>query len=1028
MSNPASTEQTTTGSVMVIGGGIAGIQASLDLADSGFFVYLLEKRGAIGGAMAQLDKTFPTNDCSMCILAPKLVECGRHLNIQLMTLSEALDVVGQEGDFTVTVKEHPRYLDMDKCISCGACAAACPITVADEHNSNTSKRKAIYVQYAQAVPNKYLIDPHSCIRLNNTGQCSACAKACPAGAIHFNDSETVHKIKVGSIIMAPGFQLFDPAKNEIWGYGNANVITSMQMERYLSASGPTQGRLVRPSDNEPAQKIAFLQCVGSRDHNTCGNGYCSSICCMSAIKEAMLAKEHVPDLEVSIFFMDIRAHGKDFDRYYENARNTKGINFIRSRVHGVEQAGADDNLRLHYINDQGFQVDEEYDLVVLSVGLEMPEPVIKLADKMGIHLTPDRFASTSSFMPVLTSQKGIYSCGCFGGPRDVSQSVIGGSAAAAGAAQILAAVRHSLTKKINFPSEQDVSKQSPRVGIFVCHCGNNIAGVVDVAAVADYAATLPHVVHVERNLFSCSQDTQEQITECIRTNGLNRIVVAACTPRTHEQLFRETLKAAGINEYLIEMANIRNQTSWVHTNEPEQATQKAKDLVRMAVAKVTPQVPLHKLSVPIIQSALVIGGGLAGMTSALNLAEQGFKVNLIEKTDHLGGNAMHLYRTWTGEHVPPFLAKLENAINEQRNITLYRKATVHSFSGYIGNFSTVIKTGTGRKKTIKHGAGIMAVGGKRLLPNEYGYGSLPGVLASVEFDKLHIHNGVQVSKAKTFVFIQCVGSRDADRPYCSKVCCTHSVQSGIKLKKEDPTRQVYILYREMRTYGQRERLYKQARELGVVFINYEMHGKPKVKGDKKGLQVEVCDHVLHTPFRINADMVILASAILPNPDGGLLGRQFKIPLDADGFFQEAHAKMRPLDCATEGMFVAGMAHSPKPIEESIAQALGAAARVATILSKQEISLDAVIADVIPEYCDGCGLCIDVCPYHALGLVEETDSKGEIHKLAVINRALCKGCGICQGTCPTRGIAVAGFTYEQLSAQVEAALAEPGVDQ
>jgi len=442
-------------------------------------------------------------------------------------------------------------------------------------------------------------------------------------------------------------------------------------------------------------------------------------------------------------------------------------------------------------------------------------------------------------MPVLTSQKGVYTCGSFSNPKDISQSVISGSAAAAGVAQSLADSRHSLTKKLNFPPEQDISNQTPRIGIFICHCGNNIAATVDVVAVADYAATLPHVTLVEHNQFSCSQDSQELMIERIRENGLNRIVVAACTPCTHEQFFRDTLKVAGINEYLFEMANIRNQDSWVHTSEPEKATGKAKDLVRMAIVKVMLQVPLHKLNVPITPSVLVIGGGLAGMTSALSLAKQGFKVDLVEKADHLGGNAMHLYRTWTGEHVPPFLAELDKSINEHSNITLHKQATILSFSGYVGNFTTIIKTDKGRKKSIKHGAGIIAVGGKRLLPNEYGYGILPGVLASVEFDKLHIHSGVQISKARTFVFIQCVGSRDSDRPYCSKVCCTHSVQSSIKLKKEDPARQVYILYREMRTYGQRERLYKQARELGVVFINYELHGKPKVSSDKEGLQVEV---------------------------------------------------------------------------------------------------------------------------------------------------------------------------------------------
>lgn len=942
-----------------------------------------------------------------------------------MTLSEVMDVEGSEGNFSVTIKESPRYVDMDKCIACGECAAKCPKKVTDEYNAGTGKRKAIYVKYSQAVPLKYQIDPENCIYLNKPGRCGACAKVCPADAINFEDQEKIHEIQVGSIIMAPGFQTFDPQKAGIWGYGKyPNVVTTMQLERYCSATGPTEGHLLRPSDGKPARKVAFLQCIGSRDENKCGNGYCSSVCCMYAIKEAVIAKDHAPGLETTIFFMDMRTHGKDFDRYYEKAKQDAGVRFIRSRVHGVEPVNAAGDLRVHYINEDGRQIEEFYDMVVLSVGLETPKPVVELANNLGIAMTGGNFAQTSNFLPVLTSKPGIFTCGTFAGPKDIPQSVMEGSAAAAGAAQLLSDARGKLTREQTFPQERDVSGEDPAVGVFVCHCGSNIAGVVDVEAVADYAATLPGVTYVERNLFSCSQDTQDQMAARIREKGLNRIVVAACTPRTHEPLFRETLKEAGINEYLFEMANIRNQNSWVHAAEPELATQKAKDLIRMAVAKVLPQTPLYQLSVNVNQSALVIGGGLAGMTAALNLADQGYPVHLVEKTDQLCGFARRLDHTWQGEDIQPQLAKLTDRITGHSNITLHMESEVTGVEGFIGNFTSTLQAKDGATVSIEHGAGVIATGGKRYRPvGEYGYGKLKGVYTGIEFDVARRAGDKNTRAAKSVVFIQCVGSRQTDRLYCSKVCCTHSIATAIKLKREDPARDVYILYRDIRSYGERETLYKQARKMGVIFINYELHGMPEVTRDKeKGLRVKVMDHVLHRSVSIQADAVVLAEAILANPDAGKIGTLFKLPVDSDGFFQEAHAKLRPVDFSTEGLFVAGLAHYPKPIEESIAQAMAAASRAATVLSKQSINLEAIKAVVVEENCDGCALCIDVCPFHAISLTETTAPDGSVSKRVAVNKAKCKGCGLCQGTCPKRGIDVAGFTLEQIRKQVVAALA------
>ncbi len=938
-----------------------------------------------------------------------------------MTLSEVTKIDGTAGNFNVTVKEAPRYVDMDKCIACGACTEKCPKKVDSEYDAATGKRKAIYVKYAQAVPLKYQIDPNSCIRLKKPGACGFCEKVCDAGAINFDDTEKLHEVNVGAVVLAPGFEAFDPTDAAVWGYGiNPNVITSLQLERYLSASGPTEGHLIRPSDKKPARKIAFLQCIGSRDENLCNNGYCSSVCCMYAIKEAVIAQDHVPGLQTSIFYMDMRTHGKEFDKYLERAKTESGVRFVRCRVNGVETEGNGGDCRLRYVNEEGRQVEEFYDLVVLSVGLQTPKHVLELAKTADIQLTADNFSATSDFNPVQTSREGIFTCGAIAGPKDIPLSVVEGSAAAAAVADLLAPSRNELTSEPTFPEEKDISKEDPRIGIFVCHCGSNIAGIVNVEAVEEYAATLPGVVYVERNLFSCSQDTQDMITKRILEQNLNRIVIAACTPRTHEPLFRETLKAAGLNEYLVEMANIRNHNSWVH-DDPKAATSKAKDLVRMAAAKVTYGSSLQPVSVSIDQKSLVIGGGVAGMTSALNLAEQGFNVHLVEQTDTLGGNAVHLKHTWAGEHIPSQVAKMIDKVSSHDKIHIHKECEVISAEGFVGNFRSKIQMKDGSKTTIEHGAAIVATGGEAFIPEEYNYDSITCVVTSVQFDKLHELKEKHVKNAKRFVFIQCVGSREGDNMYCSKVCCTHSVQSAISLKKENPDRKVYILYRDMRTYGERENLYKQARQLGVIFINYELHGKPKVTDNGNVIDVEVWDHVLHMPMKIETDFVVLATAIRPQEDAADFGKLYKVPVDGDGFFQEAHAKLRPVDFSTDGMFVAGLAHYPKPLEESVSQALAASARAATLLSKSSISLDAIKAVVDKDMCDGCALCVDVCPYNAITLVE--NGQGEIKdKIVNINKAQCKGCGLCQGTCPKRGVYVSGFTMKQISAQIQAALA------
>jgi heterodisulfide reductase subunit A2 len=909
---------------------------------------------------------------------------------------------------------------MEKCIACGLCAEKCPKKVSSEFNEGLDKRKAAYIDYGQAVPLKYVIDEENCIYFQK-GKCRACEKYCPTGAVNFEDKPQIVTMNVGSIIATSGFKPFDPSVYDMFGYKtNPDVVTGMEYERLLSASGPCMGHLTRPSDGKEPQKIAWLQCVGSRNINQCDNGYCSSVCCMYAIKQAMVTAEHTSGgMETTIFYMDMRTHGKEFENYY-NLAQEKGIKFNRARVHtAYPNPEGGGGVLLEYMDDAtGELVREPFDMFVLSVGLETSEAGKQLANTLGVAMDKYNFAKTDSFSPVATSVPGIFACGAFQGPKDIPQSVAEASSAAAGAASFLTEVKGSLAKEKTFPPEVDVTGDEPRIGVFVCSCGINIAGVVDVKDVVEYAKGLPNVAFVENNLFSCSQDTQVMISEKIKENNLNRIVVAACTPRTHEPLFRETLKEAGLNEYLFEMANIRNQNSWVHQKEAEKATSKAKDQVRMAVAKAGMLNPLEKLSINVNQKALVVGGGVAGMNAALGLAEQGYQTVLVEKSNVLGGNALALNKTWKGEEIRPYVESLISKVESNPNITIYKNAKLVSNHGAVGDFVSEIEVG-GQRKEISYGAAVVCTGGKELKPSEYMYGQDDRVMTHLEFDKELRDHEPAVKKANSAVFIQCVGSREPERPYCSRVCCTHSVENAIELKKLNPDMNVYVLYRDIRTYGPREDLFTEARKKGVVFIRFGLENKPVVKKEGGELIVQVEDHILKQPVQIGADYLVLASAILPNENKELVDL-YKCGLTGAGFLQEAHAKLRPVDMNVDGMFLAGLAHYPKPLDESIAQAQAAVSRASGILSKSVMKLDSIKSFVTPN-CDGCALCVDTCPYQAISLVEYVTDDGQSKRRIETKNALCKGCGVCEATCPKLGVFVHGFTNEQIRAQIAAAL-------
>jgi len=909
---------------------------------------------------------------------------------------------------------------MDKCIACGLCAEKCPKKVSDAFNADLMKRKAIYVPYAQAVPLKYAIDADNCIYFKN-GKCKACEKYCPSQAVNFNDREKQIRFKVGSIILAPGFEPFDPGPLDYYGFhSHADVVTALQFERLLSATGPYGGHLVRPSsvhpktgEGRPPEKIAWLQCVGSRDLNRCNLPYCSSVCCMFAVKQALMAKDHsAGPLDCAIFYMDLRTQGKDFDRYGDAARRA-GVRFIRSRVHTILPVAGSADLSLRYMTEQGGIAEEAFDMVVLSTGLHITGQAVDLASRLGVRLDADHFTQTDAFHPVATSVPGIFACGAFTGPKDIPQSVVEAGAAACAATEKLAGARHSRTRSAAIPPERSLARQATRIGVFVCNCGINIGGVVRVAEVAAEARQLPGVAYVEENLFTCSQDTQESIARVIAQQNLNRIVVAACSPRTHEGLFQETLIKAGLNKYLLEMANIRNHDSWVHSDDPDAATAKAKDLVRMAVAKAGLLQPLQQIELPVNPNALVVGGGVAGLTAALALARQGYPVHLVEKAQTLGGHARNLHRIYKGEALEDFVRGLIQEVEHHGGITVHLGAHITRVDGFVGNFKTLVADGPSQV-AIEHGVAILATGAQAYTPDAYLYGRHPAVMTHLEMDALFRNNDARLAAAQNVAFIQCVGSRDTERPYCSKVCCTHTLNSALALKAMDPDKNIYVLYRDIRAYGTRERLYQEARAKGILFFAYTPENPPSVAAQGPRVALTFEDPVLGRSLSVEADLLCLATAIVANRDHAL-AQLFKVTMDQDGWLQEAHQKLRPVEFAVDGVFLCGLAHYPKPVDESIAQAQAAAARALTILARKAIRVGGQVACVDADRCCGCQGCIEVCPYQAMGF-------NAVEKKAEVNAALCKGCGACAATCPAEAVVLMGFDNRQIYAQIKGALA------
>ena len=998
--------------VLVVGGGISGMGTAHLLAQMGYQVHLLDSAPGIGGSFHLLDRTFPTNYCGICIMLPEqpsycpTLESEMNPNIHIVPYAEVEMLEGEAGAFTARILHKPRYVDVDPCDACGLCSEVCPEFRAHKYEGDIAPQKAIYRPPMRAVPNAYVIDMAACTR------CGKCVEACPHGAIDLNMHGTRSEISVGAAVLSPGFEPFDARRKGEFGWGYyPNVLTSIQFERMASLAGSTRARLRRPSDGQPPKRMAFIHCVGSRD-KVLGNDFCSSACCMYTAKQVTMAKEIQPDLEITVFTMDIRTFGKGFEHYMDNVMAFPSVTYRRSMVSAVYQYEQTKNLYVKYVNEQGQFAQEDFDMVVLAVGLDRPVDAEKLGTATGIDLNPWAFAETGPFCPQATSRPGVFVGGAFHEPMDIPETTAESAAAAGAVARLL-----GLPQRDSAPTsaeERDVSEEEPKLGVFVCGCGSQIAGLVDVEAVRAYAEGLPGVAYAEVVDDACKPPNLSALRRAVEREGLNRVVIAGCTHRLYENEFTDMMRAAGLNPSLLERANIREGAAWAFAAEGSNgtATKVAQSLVEMAAAKVYHNQSVKQENHPLQPRVLVIGGGASGMTAALALSDMGFPADLVEREAELGGNLLTSYYTIDGGDSQALLAELVEKVNAAENITVYTQTEVTELSGSVGQFAAKLTPPQSEPVTKGYGAAIIATGGQPAATAEYLYGQSKQVTTQKELERKLATEGPE-PEWKNVVMIQCVGSRDETHPWCSRVCCSHAVKNALKLKELSPKTNVYVLYRELRTYGFMELAYQQARDAGVTFLRYDLPDKPEVTETGNGLRVITTEPIIGRRVALQADLLVLSTGIEPR-NNGPLAKTLDVPLDKDGFFQEDHAKMRPMDFTKAGIFLAGLAHSPRHIYESIVQANGAAVRAAALLAKQELAAKTTRVTVNPRLCSFCGLCVEACPYGARILDYD-------ERVAQVLTDLCQGCGVCATVCPNKATQQYSFSHKQMLATIDAAL-------
>jgi heterodisulfide reductase subunit A2 len=1000
-----------TSSVAVLGAGIAGMQSALLLAELGRKVFLVEQGPAIGGYFPLLDKTFPTNSCGVCFMSPTppafcpIYECKLHEGIEVMPYSDVTGIEGEGGDFRVSILRKPRFVRPERCTGCGACFKACPVEVESAFGGGLEKRRAIYLPYAQAIPPTPVIDSEACVR------CGECLKVCSPGAIDLDMKGEQETVRAGAILLGFGFEAFSAQVKGEYGFGRyADVMTSVQFERMLSTSSPSEGVPVRISDGKRIQKLAFIQCVGSRDPS-CGQDHCSTICCMYATKQAMIAKDRSPDLDVTVFYMDVRPMGKDYERYYERAKSAYGIHYTRSAVSSIKQRQQTKRLLITSVIENGIFQEDLFDAVVLSLGFTPPKGVRELAQTLGVGVNPQGFCLTEEFSPAATSVAGIFVAGAFRGPRDIPETVVEGSSAAAAAASYLSSRSVAPTRK-EYPKEGAIGHEIPRIGVFACHCGRQLKEALPTARLIEKAKETPEVVYGEEIAFACLPEGVDLIKRSLAQAGLNRIVLAGCSQREIRSAMEEMAREMGLNPSLIEFANIREQCAFVHEGHPEEAAEKASALIRMAIERARRSQPVQRVETAVEKRGLVIGGGVAGMTAALRLAEQGFEVYLVEKEKGLGGNLREAFGTLRGSDPQELLHDLTAQIEGQSLIHLFTESEVFESARVNGHFETKVRR-PDKVETVKHSALILAVGGKEIVPKGYRYGEDPRVITQRQLEQRLRRKEGEGQVPGSVVMIQCAGSRDEEHPYCSRICCSHAVKNALALKKSCPEASVYVLYRDVRTYGFYETYYYEARRRGVIFIRYDEAKRPEVVPDDGALSVSVFDPALSAPVSLSADLVVLSTGIEPHDHKALAGI-FDLELNPDGFFKEANPKSAPLDAVDRGKFFCGLCHSPNLIEDSISQGNAAAARASALLAKESIAEKPYPAYVMKRLCSGCGLCVSTCVYQARFL------NGDDGKAEVIG-SLCQGCGSCVIACRNGASQQRNFEKEMNLAVLDAAI-------